>query len=187
MHIGYCILLLLFSFTVNGQNLDRLDAINGFRQFKFGMSSNQIQNIITKKSTVKPRGVVYYSYVGKDIPQFNGVAIESITLGFYKNQLFGIQVAFGNPYKDYTKAEFEMVQQGLESNFGNDFHKCDDNDPNEIDCFIFDGVKVRLESVRFNLSESDGSRKKEFKYLEGYMLFSDKNLALEQRKSEVEQ
>lgn len=45
---------------------------------------------------------------------------------------------------------------------------------------------MRLEHIRFNLSEADGTRKGEFNYIQGYIFFNYKPIENAQQNSELE-
>jgi hypothetical protein len=185
--------MLLFLVTssiafANAQTLDRLDNNNGFRKFKFGMAASKFDSLKTSNTSLKLRDVKFYDYLGKDISEFYGVRIEGIALGFYQNHLYQIQVSFGTNYREYSTSEFALVQTGLEANFGHLYHECTNTQsPDILSCAIWDASRVRVESLRLNLSERDGTQNKMFNYVQGYMLFTEKDTQREQQQSEIEQ
>lgn len=177
----------LLSFYVFSQSLNNLDKINGFRKFKFGTSIQQVSNYKPKPRKMQLRNVVDYIYTGTDIQEFAGIPIEEIMLSYFKNKLYEIVISFGTIYKAYTTTQFNIIQANLEANFSSEFHQCNDN-PNveTLSCSIWDSQNVRLENIRMNLSEKDGTRDKMFNYLQGYILFTDKRLKLEQNNNEIQ-
>jgi hypothetical protein len=150
------------------------------------MSPDQISNLIMKKTATHARGLIFYDYNGKDIPEFNSVNISGITLGFYNNRLYLIGVDFGTIDIAYTNTQYELVHENLEANFGSDYHPCTNPNPEDLNCEMWDGSRVRVESIRVNTTEKDGTRNKNFNYMTGYMLFTEKNIQREQQRSEIE-
>jgi hypothetical protein len=129
----------------------------------------------------------YYYYTGRDITDFAGVSIDQISLAFFKNKLYQINVSFGTIFREYRIDQFDLVQNNLEANFGSDFHKVRPSVQAEIlNGFIWDGKFVRLESLRLNLAEKNGLRDPTYNYIQGYILFTDKKLQSEQQNSELE-
>jgi hypothetical protein len=182
-------ILLLSSLSTDclAQNLDRLDATNGFRKFKFGMLKSQFAHLSDHQTSIHQRDVTICDYNGHDITEFTGIKIEAILLGFYKNRLYQINISFGSPLKEYASSEFKIVQSGLEMNFGHSFHKCNEDPSSDIiNCAIWDGTAVRVENLRINLSERDGTRNRQFNYIQGYILFTEKIIQQEQQRSEIE-
>lgn len=109
---------ILISLAASGQNLTRLDANNGFRKFKFGMSPTQFSNLEISTSTdLKFRGVIEYKYKGNDIKNFYGVKIDEISLSFYKNKLYQIMVSFGTIDRKYSDNEYTLVDDALRGCF----------------------------------------------------------------------
>lgn len=174
----------------SGQSLTNLDKNNGFRKFKFEMSPTQIKNIkkISATSTLNLRGVTYYTYTGSDILEFYSVKIEEIKLSFFNNRLYQIGISFGSIFRKYTDNEFSLANEALIVNFGHRTHDCKETSliNDKLDCLIWDAPKIRLEHVRMNLSEEDGTRKQEFNYVQGYILFNNKAIETEQQHSELE-
>src|SRR5580700_6454472 len=121
MKYVYALILVIVLIHSGGtQSLERLDANNGYRIFKFGMSPGQFHSLTLKQTRTHVRGVVFYDYTGKDITEFNNVNIAGITLGFYNNRLYLIGVDFGTINTEYTKRQFGLVHENLEANFGSD-------------------------------------------------------------------
>ena len=173
--------------SAHAQTLERLDNNNGFRQFKFGMPASKFDSLETSNTSIKLRNVKFYHYLGKDISEFYGARVESISLGFYQNRLYQIQVSFGTVYREYSTSEYALVQTGLEANFGHIYHECTNNQsPELLNCAIWDASRVKVENLRLNLSERDGTQKKMFNYIQGYMLFTEKDTQQEQQQSEIE-
>lgn len=169
------------------QSLDRLDKVNGFRKFKLGSNVSSFTNLKVQPTNIKLKGVTNYIYNGTDIADFYGVPIEQITLSFYKNRLYQISVSFGTIFKEYRYDQFDLVQTNLEANFGSEYHKISPSPQAEIlNGYIWDGRVVRLESLRLNLAERDGSRNPRYNYIQGYILFTHKKIQQEQQNSELE-
>lgn len=151
--------LLIIPSVLLSQNLDRLDKVNGFRKFKLGSNYSSFTNLKVQPTNIKLNGVTNYFYTGTDITDFYGVPIEQISLTFYKNRLYQINVSFGTIFKEYRYEQFDLVQTNLVANFGSDYHKISPSPQAEIlNGFIWDGRVVRLESLRLNLADRDGSR-----------------------------
>jgi len=182
--------LLLFTIQVSlfCQNLDRLDKTNGFRKFKLGSSLLSFSNLKVEPDKIKLKGVTHYIYNGNDITDFYGVPIEYIRLSFYKNKLYQITVSFGTVFKEYRYEEFDLVQTNLEVNFGRDYHHVSPAPQAEIlNGCIWDGKIVRLESLRLNLDNHDGTSNPRYNYIKGYLLFTQKKIQEEQQNSEIEE
>ena len=186
-HLLSTLFVLLMPFVLLSQNLDKLDKVNGFRKFKLGSNVSSFTNLKVQPTNIKLNSVRNYTYTGDDILDFYGVRIEEITLSFYKNRLFQIGLHFGTIFKEYTYQQFDLVQTNLEANFGSDYHKIVPSPHAEIlNGYIWDGRTVRLESLRLNLAERDGSRNPRYNYIEGYLLFTHKKIQQEQQGSELE-
>jgi hypothetical protein len=152
------------------------------------MSASKFSDLEKSNTSVKLRNVQFYQYFGKDITEFYGTRIEGISLGFYKDHLYQIQVSFGTVYREYSLSEYTLVQEGLEANFGHLYHECTANQsPDILNCAMWDANTVRVESLRLNLSEKDGTQNKMFNYIQGYFLFTEKYIQQEQQRSEIEQ
>lgn len=171
-------------FNLLGQNLSKLDINNGFRKYKFGMSPKQMANIKKEDYSPKRQNVDVYSYTRNDIDMVYGVKIDRISLSFFKNKLFSIQVVLGSIYVKYEDQEYAMIQDALESNFGTRKYICGSNDPNILNCHIWDAKIIRCEHVRLHQSEKDGSRNPDFNYIAGYILFTHKPFDIAQKTSE---
>lgn len=177
----FLILFLNCFYSTFSQNLIRLDSNNGFKHLKFGMSLSKIKlvelNTLYTKST---ENIKYYNYIGNDLKYIDGIPIDNIILAFYKNQLSGIQIIFGNIYKEFTDNETAIIGDALKSSFGYNFHNCV-NSVDKLNCLIWDGKKVRCEFIRFHESEEDGTRNPNFNYITGYILFQYKPYVQERR------
>ena len=181
------LMLFLIPFVLLSQNLDKLDKVNGFRKFKLGGNFSSFTNLKVQPTNIKLNGVTHYIYTGNGMTDFYGVPIEQISLTFYKNKLFQINVSFGTIFKEYRYEQFSLVQTNLEANFGSDYHKISTSPQAEIlNGNIWDSRTVRLESLRINLDERDGSRNPRFNYIQGYILFTQKKIQQEQQSSELE-
>lgn len=189
MKLQSAILVILFNVSLftSGQSLAKLDINNGFRKLKFGMTPAQIGSLELDNSlTLKFNGVKEYIYTGNDITDFYGVTINRINLSFFKNKLYHIMVQFGDIYRKYSDRDHELVDDALRGAFGPNTHNCMNSGFDEkLNCVIWDAKSIRLEHIRFNLAEPDGSRKKEFNYISGYILFIHKPIEREQQESEL--
>jgi len=186
-HFLFILSILLFPIFLFSQNLDKLDKINGFRKFKLGSNVSSFTNLKVQPTNIKLKGVTNYTYIGNDILDFSGVPIEQISLTFYKNKLYQIHVSFGTIFKEYRYDQFDLVQTNLEANFGSYYHKISPSPQAEIlNGYIWDGRVVRLESLRLNFAEKDGTRNPRYNYIQGYILFTHKKIQQEQQNSELE-
>lgn len=177
--------LILFQMFCFGQSINILDQNNGFKKFKFGTNKSAIKELKLYTTKNNLNGVTSYLYTGTDITFFNTVPIEDIVLTFYNNKLYQIAVTFGTIYSEYTKSQFDLVHSNLKNNFGNDYADAKSNMSDILNGHIWDGKKIRLESIRVQQSEKDGTRNPKFNYIQGYLLFTEKNIHKEQQKSEI--
>jgi hypothetical protein len=178
----YLIAIFIYSLNLNSQSILNLDSNNGFKHLKFGMSLSQIKHLkLNKEYTKSYESVKYYDYTGNDLNYIDGIQIDKIIVSFYKNKLYGIQLVFGDIFKEFTDSQTEIVIDALKSSFGYNYTNCLDS-INMINCLIWDGKKVRCEFIRFNESEKDGTRNPNFNYISGYILFQYKSLVNERKR-----
>jgi len=175
--------LVLFSTLSFSQSVNDLDLKNGFRHFKLGSSSSQIQNIVKRESKVdNSLNVVSYDYVGNDIKTIFGVNVYGLSLSFFNNKLFSIRVSFGDfDGNDFTSEEYERIKNTLQELYGSDWITPTKN-KNVISGAIWDGKKVCLELLRtnFNTNKTDP---KDF-FISGYMNVFDKKIMNEVYKNQ---
>lgn len=144
-----CVLIFLaIPYFVFGQNLDKLDSNNGFRQFKFSSSPSQIKNIERTADIIKLKDVVSYEYIGSDIKTIYGVKVSKISFQFFKNKLYSISVKFGSLTDEYDEQEYRLMHYALQGSFGSKYHKPSDYDKDIISYEIWDGDKVRCDHAR---------------------------------------
>lgn len=184
----FLFLSITFFSSITAQNITKLDQNNGFKQFKFGMAPSQIKSISPKHSTsIQLKNVTNYKYTGKEIVSVYGVNISAITLFFYKNRLYQISIAFGDIYSEYTTTQHSLVNYGLKSNFGTQYYECN-NEPGSgiLDCSIWNGANIELESIRINTSGPNEKVNDKYKYIQGYLLFTDKKVRQQQQNNETD-
>ena len=180
------IALFLIELNCFSQNLNNLDRLNGFKKFKLGINVSAIPNLRLENSLVKLKGVTDYTYTGNDITEFNGVPIATITLDFYNNKLYQITVHFGTPYKEYKLEQFDLVEYNLRANFGNDYHNIEESpQANILNGHIWDATNVRLESIRVDYTEKNGTSNPKYNHIYGYLLFTQKKIQQEQQAGEL--
>lgn len=80
------------------QTLKKLDEKNGFKVFKFGLPPDSVDSYLMEIS--EKGGVKYYSVIDTALLKIGDTKLESITIGFYKNQLTYISIAT----KGYTNS-----------------------------------------------------------------------------------
>ena len=177
----------MISINSYSQSTDRLDNLNGYRQFKFGSNPSTFKGIILQPNYVKFKGVTNYSYTGNDIHDFYGVPISSLTLSFYNLKLYMISIGFGTSQTEYSYSQFDLVMSNLIANFGSDTYKAAASAQAEIiNGTIWVGRFVTLENLRLNLRESDGTRNSRYNYIQGLLLFTNKKIQQEQQQAELD-
>ena len=179
--------LFLCPFYVFSQNLTLLDKVNGFKKFKFGMNKYQFPNLEEAPTKIVLNNVKMYKYTGDDIQSFYGVPIDEIKLSFYDGKLYQVGISFGTIYDEYTLSQFNIVKDNLIANFGTDYRSIEKNSGSQIiDAYGWRSTNVKLDTYRLHLAESDGSRNPKFNYIQGFILFTEKNIEQLQQRSEIE-
>ena len=177
---------MFFTLILLSQTLGRLDRIHGYRKFKLGDNISSFSNLKFEVIPIKLNGVKNYVYTGKDITDFYGVHIEEITLSFFRNRLYQISASFGNVLKEYSVEQFDLVQTNLEANFGKDYREVSPAPEAEVlNGAIWDARVVRLENLRLRFP-GDSDKDHRYNHIEGYILFTDKQIQQEQQNSEIE-
>ncbi len=178
------ILLIILVFSSNvffAQSLKDLDAKNGFRHLKLGSKPNQIENITKNENQFsKNPNVVEYIYTGTDIDNIFNVKVNRVSLSFFKNKLFSIQISFGNleTYTDFKVYEFNNILSALERTYGKDWLTPTNEDGVILNGAIWNGIKVRLELLRIDYSRSK-SNPEDYEFISGYINIFDKKLMKE--------
>lgn len=91
--------------------IENLDSKNGLFEFKFGSKLYQHQsklNFVLKGDD----GVDYYKYIGKEHRTVLGEQYDEIILGFYRNELYFINVTYrlgGTEFETYLLDKFEQL------------------------------------------------------------------------------
>ena len=181
------VFLILYPISIFSQNLAMLDKVYGFKKFKFGTSINKYADLEDVPTKIVLNNVKMYRYTGNDLKNFYGVPIDEIKLSFYNDKLYKISVSFGTIYDEYTLSQFNIIKDNLIANFGTNYRSIEKNPGSQIiDAYGWRSTNVKLDTYRLNLSESDGSRNPKFNYIQGFILFTEKNIELIQQKSEIE-
>jgi hypothetical protein len=168
--------LLLNSIICSAQSLDELDNLNGFKQFKFGLSPKQIENITPSANDLPLKNVSWYNYTGKDISTFGGATVSKISLSFYKNRLYRVMVSYGNRSNPFTADQFNVIRDIFSSSFGKKYYPLSDVE----DMTILNGIawiskSIRLDFLRMSYKDQVG----------GYALFYHLETDLLQQKDEL--
>ncbi|WP_269222535.1 hypothetical protein [Flavobacterium sp. IMCC34518] len=170
-----------FSQTVNS-----LDLKNGFRQFKFGTSPQQIKNIIKDDKLDNHYGnpnIKHYIYIENDIEKLAFVKIEAINLKFYKNKLVHIGVDFGNLDNEFRYDEYEKILDVLETAYGTNWTQGKDRNDQVLNAAIWEGKNVILELIRIDFTKH--TLKDKYNSIKGYLHVYDKKLDAEMYKSQL--
>jgi hypothetical protein len=173
-----CFLVILLLNNLEAQSLKDLDLKNGFRQFQLGSDISQVSNIIKDENQFsKNINVKQYLYVGEDIDNIFNVEIDKISLSFFKNKLFSINVSFGNFRNnlEFQKFEFLKILAALERTYGEDWKVPINNDSIFLDGAIWDAKNVTLELLRLDFSKSK-TNPTSLSFISGYINVYDKKL-----------
>jgi hypothetical protein len=168
-------------FTVNlifGQATHDLDAKNGFKHFKLGVSPSQIKNIIPQEKQFSQNpNVKAYEYIGKDIQFVSNVKVERITLHFFKGKLFIITIEFGKmkTRTDFTYLDYNTILSWLEQAYGKSWVTPSNEDGTIVNGAIWQGKKVVLELIRRDESKNY-LNPIDYGYISGYISIYDKVL-----------
>lgn len=181
----FFVIALFVSFSNYGQN-SKLDLKNGFRHFKLGTSASQIKNIkINANQISKNPRVKEYIYTGTDITTVFNVNIESITLGFFNDKLFDINVSFGNIENkvDFSVTNYKSILSSLEETYGTDWKQPSNHKEIITNGAIWSGKKVTLELFRIDYSK-DKDEPVNYGFIGGYLHIFDKKLMKEMYSSD---
>jgi len=160
MKIFIIIFLYLYNLSF-GQSIADLDLKYGFKQFKFGITTKQVSNIIKNKDQWdKNPNISEYIYTGTDLKYLYDVKVKEISLTFYKNKLYSIIISFGSPFIEYTNSEYNLVQYSLEKTFGTVWNSPSNETGQIIKGSIWSGNKVTLEHLMLNFSKENGGNQK---------------------------
>ena len=119
-----CLLLFYICSICNfgfSQNLNKLDIKYGFNKFKLETSYNLLKSQLELFDNID--NFKYCIYKGKDIESVFGVKVKKVTLTFYKNQLFQINIFFDEDVDKYLYKDY--VVEKLMSLYGNCSRKTD--------------------------------------------------------------
>lgn len=168
--------LVLNSIACCSQSIEELDRLNGFKQFKFGLSPGQIKNITPAPNDLSLKNVTCYSYIGSDISTLGSATISKISLSFYKNQLYRIMVSFGTSSRPFTSDQFSVIKDIFSSSFGRNYYSLSDVE----DVSILNGIAwiskyVRLDFLRLSYKNQIG----------GYALFYHLSMDRQQQRDEL--
>ncbi|GAA5101957.1 hypothetical protein GCM10023210_42480 [Chryseobacterium ginsengisoli] len=180
------IYLIIISNNILGQSLNSLDLKNGFRNFKFGTSPNQIKNIVKQKQQAsKNPNVVVYDYIGDEIDNISNVKVDKVSLSFFKNKLFNIGVSFGNilESKDFELYEYNNILAALENTYSKKWVEPSNKDGIILNGAIWDAKNIRFELMRIDFSKSY-TNPKNYGIISGYINVFDKKLTNEMYSSD---
>ncbi len=136
--------LLLSSFNINSQTINKLDEKNGFREFKFGTpySAWASQLIIIRNSN----GISQYNYKGNCCQSFMGVKIDGIALEFDNNKLSTITLMFDNNNAtdvSYKLKEYSNIKDKIVEEFGEPRKSNSNTNEGKIDDYWI-GAKIAM-------------------------------------------
>jgi hypothetical protein len=166
-----CLLLLLAcSLKLTAQNLQNLDRVKGISIFKFGIDTNEIQQLqLESRSALESEHIVSYRYTGDSLKTFFDVPIADVLLYYYKNQLFRIDLKFGTTKKEYTLQGYNEMQRQLEKAYGTDKTKLAMSGAVLLGGFAWYGKKVHVDHTR----HSYPPKRKEDNAIYGEVTFQD--------------
>ncbi|WP_452218915.1 hypothetical protein [Lacinutrix undariae] len=176
------VLFLLISFSSFGQDLNFLDSNNGYKEFKFGKSPEEISEIKKvnwNEKDNKQSNSLWYEYVGNDITTFFNSDIRGLNLHFFKKKLFLINISLGELTEDFSLKEFEELKNQLSAIFGNDFYNMK-KEQDIVDGYIWLGEKVKLQLSLYYYTIPNSEKK--LRYCD-VMIFHN-SLNLEEKKSQ---
>lgn len=149
MKFRYIIILLLFSSAYCvAQDLSFLDENNGYKEYKFGKSPNELINIEKpddwNDEFYTSQNIVPYNYNGSNINTFLNSPVYNVDFWFFKDKLFGIGFTLGVLREDFSLREFGELKNYLTEIFGTEYH-LGKSKPGIVKCYIWKGKKVTLE------------------------------------------
>ncbi|MGG9963048.1 hypothetical protein [Ferruginibacter sp. SUN106] len=93
--ISLVIAIIIVNFTYS-QSTNELDKKNGINKFKLGTSYEVYKKDLTFIMTTKETGCKMYKYTGPNIVVLLGSIYEEISLLFYKQKLYSINIYYTN-------------------------------------------------------------------------------------------
>lgn len=124
--IFFLSLFLLDAISGLSQSLKELDKLNGFRQFKFGMTPREISSISPSKNNLNLKNVTCYDFSDPSMSSFGSADITTISLSFYKNRLYRIMVFFGSQKRPFNSDQFNVIKDIFCNTFGKNYQLLSD-------------------------------------------------------------
>jgi len=149
----FIFIFLFFGWSINSysQNLGNLDLKYGFNKFTLESPFTNYQKDLTFLYDDEKTGVKYYHYNKKDISVFGFNNIEELTVGFYKEKLYTIDIVLS---PQINPDLYPLILSKLEELFGYPNVIV----PNDVDygkwdtrTFMKDGVQWRTEKTLLGL------------------------------------
>ncbi|MDG4945107.1 hypothetical protein NMK71_01655 [Weeksellaceae bacterium KMM 9713] len=169
----YVILFLVLGVITFAQSVKDLDAKNGFRHIKLGSHISEFKGVLEESDFLSERAnVKTYNYIGGDIKELFGVKINSVSLYFYKNELFFIYLGFEDPFELH---HYMDLKKNISNSYGNKTFYARNSNGSVVNGAIWQGEKVRME-----LNRVDHTKHKykpiDYEYTTGYMVIIHREL-----------